>query len=424
MRAALYTRVSTHDQQTLAMQMDALQEFATRRGWTVIDTVEEIASGATDNRPKRQALLTAARRRQLDVILVWKLDRWGRSLVDLMTTLRELTALGVGFVSLTEALDLTTPAGRACYAVLHMQEAIGRYAEELRRQQGLDVQIRVGLNSGEVVVHAIGSDLHMDYTAVGQTTHLAVRMEQLAHPDTALLTAAALRLVEGYVEVTPLGPVPVKGLPEPVEIYELVRAGPVRSRLQAAAARVAPLRCRGAPALAERWRAGSVRGADSLSHRLLQRLADHKAHDPPGWNRGCGAGLRVAPHTRPRGPHLPGAKAPQEHWLSVAEGVLDRDEDRRNRFCRLALSAPEFRRNPLDELRFPHTTLLLATSSYDIASLFLYTINSILEKKDQEKATIIREDVSRDFAPCISVWRWLQCVSTRGIRLEETRFFA
>ena len=113
MRAALYARVSTHDQQTLAMQMDALQEFAIRRGWMVTETIEEIASGATDNRPKRQALLTAARRRQLEVILVWKLDRWGCSLVDLMMTLRELTALGVGFVSVTEALDLTTPAGRA-----------------------------------------------------------------------------------------------------------------------------------------------------------------------------------------------------------------------------------------------------------------------------------------------------------------------
>ena len=128
-------------------------------------------------------------------------------------------------------------AVRACYAALHMQEAIGRYAEELRRQQGLDVQIRVGLNSGEVVVRAIGSDLHMDYTAVGQTTHLAARLEQLARPGTALLTADTLRLVEGYVEVAPLGPVPVKGLQEPIEVYELLRAGPVRSRLQAAAAR-------------------------------------------------------------------------------------------------------------------------------------------------------------------------------------------
>jgi class 3 adenylate cyclase/tetratricopeptide (TPR) repeat protein len=128
-------------------------------------------------------------------------------------------------------------AVRACYATLHMQEAIGEYANELRRQKGLDVQIRVGLNSGEVVVRSIGNDLHMDYTAVGQTTHLAARMEQLARPGTALLTADTLRLVEGYIEVTPLGPVPVKGLPEPVEVYELRRAGPVRSRLQAAVAR-------------------------------------------------------------------------------------------------------------------------------------------------------------------------------------------
>jgi putative DNA-invertase from lambdoid prophage Rac len=113
MRAALCARVATYDQHTLTMQIDALREFAARRHWTVTDAVEEIASGAKDHRPKRQALLKAAKQRQLDVILVWKLDRWGRSLVDLMTTLHELTALGVGFVSLTEALDLTTPAGRA-----------------------------------------------------------------------------------------------------------------------------------------------------------------------------------------------------------------------------------------------------------------------------------------------------------------------
>ena len=86
-------------------------------------------------------------------------------------------------------------------------------------------------------MRSIGNDLRMDYTAVGQTTHLAARMEQLARPGTTLLTADTLRLVEGYVEVTPLGPVPVKGLQEPVEVYELVRAGPVRSRLQAAVAR-------------------------------------------------------------------------------------------------------------------------------------------------------------------------------------------
>jgi len=127
-------------------------------------------------------------------------------------------------------------AVRACYAALRMQDAIGRYAAELRQRQGLDVQIRVGLNSGAVVVRSIGSDLHMDYTAVGQTTHLAARLEQLARPGTTLLTGDTLRLVEGSVEVNPLGAVPVKGLQEPIAVYELRRAGPLRLRLHAAAA--------------------------------------------------------------------------------------------------------------------------------------------------------------------------------------------
>jgi class 3 adenylate cyclase/tetratricopeptide (TPR) repeat protein len=146
--------------------------------------------------------------------------------------------LGDGIMALFGApLAHEDHAVRACYAALRMQEAIGGYAEELRRRQGLDVQIRVGLNSGQVVVRAIGSDLHMDYTAVGQTTHLAARMEQLARPGTTLLAADTLRLVEGFVEVKPWGPVPVKGLASPIEVYELLRARPVRSRLQAAAAR-------------------------------------------------------------------------------------------------------------------------------------------------------------------------------------------
>jgi len=128
-------------------------------------------------------------------------------------------------------------AVRACYAALAMQEAIRRYSAEVRRVHGLEVQIRVGLNSGEVVVRAIGNDLHMDYSAIGQTTHLAARMEQLAPPGSIRLTAYTLRLVEGWVQVTPLGPVPVKGLPAPVEVGELVGAGPARTRLQAFAAR-------------------------------------------------------------------------------------------------------------------------------------------------------------------------------------------
>jgi class 3 adenylate cyclase/tetratricopeptide (TPR) repeat protein len=128
-------------------------------------------------------------------------------------------------------------AVRACYAALRMQAAVKQYAEEVFRRQGVRVQIRVGLNSGEVVVRAIGSDLRMDYTAVGQTTHLAARMEQTALPGSILLAPATLRLVEGYVEVKALGPVPVKGLDAPIEIYEVLGTGLARSRLQAAVAR-------------------------------------------------------------------------------------------------------------------------------------------------------------------------------------------
>src|SRR5438874_9852361 len=128
-------------------------------------------------------------------------------------------------------------AVRACYAGLAMQAAMRRYAEEVRRSHGLEMQMRVGLNSGEVVVRAIGNDLHMDYSAVGQTTHLAARMEQLATPGSIRLTAATLRLAEGLVQVNALGQVPVKGLVEPVEVFELVGASGLRRRLQAAAAR-------------------------------------------------------------------------------------------------------------------------------------------------------------------------------------------
>jgi class 3 adenylate cyclase len=126
---------------------------------------------------------------------------------------------------------------RACYAALRMQNAIGRYGEEVRRAQGEEVQVRVGVNSGEVVVRSIGSDLRVDYTAVGQTTHVAARMEQLALPGTIRITAETLRLVEGFVEVKPLGPVPVKGLDAPIEVYDVVSAGQARTRLQAAEGR-------------------------------------------------------------------------------------------------------------------------------------------------------------------------------------------
>src|SRR2546427_701711 len=126
---------------------------------------------------------------------------------------------------------------RACYAALAMHAAIRTYAEEARRAHGISVQMRVGLNSGAVVVRAISNDLHMDYSAVGQTTHLAARMEQVATPDTIVLTAATLRLVEGLVRVKALGLVPVKGLAEPLAVYELLGASALHSRFQAAMAR-------------------------------------------------------------------------------------------------------------------------------------------------------------------------------------------
>jgi putative DNA-invertase from lambdoid prophage Rac len=116
-RVGLYARVSTHDQQTLPLQLSAMRQHADHRGWAVVLTVEDVGSGVRE-RPRREDLIRAARRRELDLILVWRLDRWGRSLVDLVMTLQELTSLQVGFVSLSEVLDLTTPSGRALAGML------------------------------------------------------------------------------------------------------------------------------------------------------------------------------------------------------------------------------------------------------------------------------------------------------------------
>jgi putative DNA-invertase from lambdoid prophage Rac len=117
MRAGLYARVSTHDQQTLGLQSEAMATYIKNRGWVAARQIEDIGSGAKD-RPGRESLMKAARRREIDVIVVWRLDRWGRSVADLRATLGEMTGLGMGFVSLTEALDLTTPTGRAMAGML------------------------------------------------------------------------------------------------------------------------------------------------------------------------------------------------------------------------------------------------------------------------------------------------------------------
>ena len=146
--------------------------------------------------------------------------------------------LGDGIMALFGApLAHEDHAVRACYAALRMQESVKRYAIDVQRTQGIPIQIRVGLNSGEVVVGAIRNDLHIDYTAIGQTTHLAARMEQMAMPGSILMTADTAQLAEGYVQAKALGRVAVKGMNEPVDVFELTGAGAARTRFQAAASR-------------------------------------------------------------------------------------------------------------------------------------------------------------------------------------------
>jgi putative DNA-invertase from lambdoid prophage Rac len=137
LRAGLYARVPTNDQQTLAMQNRAMREYAARRGWVIALQIREVNSGAA-RREAREKILEAARRREIDVVLVWRLDRWGRSVTDLLATLQELEHLGVGFVSLTEALDLTTAAGRAMAAMLAVFAAFEREILRERTRAGLE----------------------------------------------------------------------------------------------------------------------------------------------------------------------------------------------------------------------------------------------------------------------------------------------
>src|SRR5438874_7064278 len=153
-RAGLYPRVLTSDQQTLAMQNRAMQEYTARRGWTVALQVREVNSGAA-KREAREKLLEAARRRDIDVVLVWRLDRWGRSVADLLATLQELEHLGVGFVSLTEALDLTTPAGRAMAGLLAVFAAFEREILGERTRAGLAHARQNGKRLGRPATSAV-----------------------------------------------------------------------------------------------------------------------------------------------------------------------------------------------------------------------------------------------------------------------------
>lgn len=158
LRVGLYARVSTHDQQTLPLQIRAMSEYAAKRNWTIVIQIKEVGSGASQ-RELREALLAAARRREIDVVLVWRLDRWGRSVADLVSTLQELQHLGVGFVSLTEALDLTTPTGRAMAGLLAVFAEFEREILRERVRAGLDHARQQGKRLGRPpsVVHKAGA---------------------------------------------------------------------------------------------------------------------------------------------------------------------------------------------------------------------------------------------------------------------------
>jgi putative DNA-invertase from lambdoid prophage Rac len=157
LRAGLYARVSTNDQQTIPLQIRALREYAGRRGWTIASQVKEVGSGASQ-RQQREKLLDAARRRDIDVVLVWRLDRWGRSVTDLLATLQELEHLGVGFVSLNEALDLTTPSGRAMAALLAVFAAFEREILQERVRAGLAHARQNGKKLGRPATAALHAD--------------------------------------------------------------------------------------------------------------------------------------------------------------------------------------------------------------------------------------------------------------------------
>jgi putative DNA-invertase from lambdoid prophage Rac len=157
MKLGCYARVSTHDQQTLVLQREAMAAYAMQRGWSIAMMVEEVSSGASERR-QREALLRAARRRDIDAIVVWRLDRWGRSLADLVGTLHELQALGVGFISLQEALDFITPTGRALAGMLAVFAEFEREILRERVKAGIAQARRRGRAHGRpaTVAHRAG----------------------------------------------------------------------------------------------------------------------------------------------------------------------------------------------------------------------------------------------------------------------------
>src|ERR1700687_4322421 len=177
LRVGLYARVSTHDQQTLPLQIRAMREYATKRGWSIVAQIKEVGSGASQ-RELRTTLIAAARRREIDVVLVWRLDRWGRSVADLVSMLQDLQHLGVGFVSLTEALDLTTPAGRAMAGLLAVFAEFEREILRERVRAGLAHARQNGQRLGRPLTAGLQADqVRKLYRAGVSKAEIARRLE-------------------------------------------------------------------------------------------------------------------------------------------------------------------------------------------------------------------------------------------------------
>jgi len=188
-RVGLYARVSTHDQQTLRLQNRAMMDYAARRGWTIAIEVKEVGSG-TSVRELRQKLLDAARRRDIDVVIVWRLDRWGRSMADLVTTLQELRDLDVGFVSLTEALDLTTPSGRAMAGMLAVFAEFEREILRERVRAGLAHARESGMRLGRPPTAALNAKQVRKLFRAGVSKAAIARRLQIGRTSVRRLLAA------------------------------------------------------------------------------------------------------------------------------------------------------------------------------------------------------------------------------------------
>jgi putative DNA-invertase from lambdoid prophage Rac len=196
-KMGLYARVSTHDQQTLALQRDALVAYAQQRSGAIVTVVEDVGSGGQE-RWQRETLMRAARRRELDAIVVWRLDRWGRSLADLVSTLHELHELGVGFISLSEALDFTTPTGRAMAGMLAVFAEFERGILRERVKAGIAEARRRGTRHGRPPTVAHQGEAVRQLAADGLSKSAIARQLGIGRTSVRrLLDAAAVRRSSG-----------------------------------------------------------------------------------------------------------------------------------------------------------------------------------------------------------------------------------